>query len=106
MTKDIFNRIKNKRKLAPRGIELEDQLPRVTDIFTKQAEVLFPAEPRPYVAPKDPLEILKEKFSVSEIETPQRLKTEIKNEGFSHSFAFIGNFDNSDFSEYALTDKI
>ena len=63
MTKDIFNRIKNKRKLTPRGIELEDQLPRVTDIFTKQAEVLFPAEPRPYVAPKDPLEILKEKFS-------------------------------------------
>ena len=35
MTKDIFNRIKHKRKLAPRGIELEDQLPRVTDLFVK-----------------------------------------------------------------------
>ena len=63
MTKDIFNRIKNKRKLAPRGIELDDQLPRVANIFSRQGEVLFPAEPRPYVAPKDPLEVLKEKLS-------------------------------------------
>ena len=60
MTKDLFNRIKKGRHLAPRGKELADTLPRVTDIFTKHGEVLFPEEPRPYVEPKDPIELLKE----------------------------------------------
>lgn len=63
MTKDLFNRIKKGRKIAPRGRELADTLPQVVDVFTKHGEVLFPAEPRPYVPPKDPNELLKQKFA-------------------------------------------
>ena len=47
MTKDLLNRIKKGRKLAAKGMELHETLPRVTDVFTKHAELLFPAEPRP-----------------------------------------------------------
>ena len=55
MTKDLFNRIKKQRKLAPRGMELGESLPRVVDLFSKHGEVLFPEEPRPYVEPPDPI---------------------------------------------------
>ena len=49
--------------MAPRGKELADTLPRVVDIFSKHGEVLFPEEPRPYIEPKDPIELLKEKLN-------------------------------------------
>ena len=47
MTKDLVNRIKKGRKITAKGMELHETLPRVTDVFTKHAELLFPAEPRP-----------------------------------------------------------
>ena len=63
MTKDLFNRIKKGRNLAQKGMELTQVLPRVTDIFTKNAELLFPETPRPFVKPEDPLKLLQEKLS-------------------------------------------
>jgi len=52
MTKDLINRIKKGRKIAPRGMELHESLPRVTDMFIKHGELLFPAEPLPPDVPK------------------------------------------------------